>query len=377
MDIITSVQAELLRAAATLVAKKDFHHLLYIGDLPLPEDLVKGKSHARRKLVQAVTSDAQRQVLEAMGIPTLSLPSYDLARPERFKIALVGGIAKQIFRDGETVVGIIGKGPLSYPDTLYVVAIGEDDDSVDTGFGVIGTDRIPSAILESVIDLAVDIARDGWEGRPLGTLIVLGDTPAVMEKSRQLTLNPFQGYSESEKNILNPDVRDAIKNFAVLDGAFVIREDGVVLAAGRYLKFDEAAEFEIPLGLGARHMAAAGISKVTDAIAIVVSETSGIARVFQNGVCTLELNPEHRNRRSTDELMMGVAAAVEQVTADAADSAAESSDDDGDGSKSAGNKDGARDGKPKDAGVKPKDASAKPRESGGKGKKGKDAKSAS
>ena len=327
--------------------------------------------------MQAVTSDAQRQVLEAMGIPTLSLPSYDLARPERFKIALVGGIAKQIFRDGETVVGIIGKGPLSYPDTLYVVAIGEDDDSVDTGFGVIGTDRIPSAILESVIDLAVDIARDGWEGRPLGTLIVLGDTPAVMEKSRQLTLNPFQGYSESEKNILNPDVRDAIKNFAVLDGAFVIREDGVVLAAGRYLKFDEAAEFEIPLGLGARHMAAAGISKVTDAIAIVVSETSGIARVFQNGVCTLELNPEHRNRRSTDELMMGVAAAVEQVTADAADSAAESSDDDGDGSKSAGNKDGARDGKPKDAGVKPKDASAKPRESGGKGKKGKDAKSAS
>ena len=118
-------------------------------------------------------------------------------------------------------------------------------------------------------------------------------------------------------------------------------------------------------------------SLVGSTIAIVVSETSGIARVFQNGVCTLELNPEHRNRRSTDELMMGVAAAVEQVTADAADSAAESSDDDGDGSKSAGNKDGARDGKPKDAGVKPKDASAKPRESGGKGKKGKDAKSAS
>ncbi|MCB9556068.1 MAG: DNA integrity scanning protein DisA nucleotide-binding domain protein [Deltaproteobacteria bacterium] len=301
MDIITPVQSELLRAAAQIAAKKEVSHFLYIGDLPLPDDLVKAKSTARRKLVQAVTSDAQRRVVEAMGVQTLALPTYDIARPERFKIALVSGIAKGLFKDGEVVLGIIGRGPTAYPDTLYVVTIGDEKDSVDTGFGVVGTDRIPSAILESVIDLAVDIARDGWEGRPLGTLLVVGDTPSVMEKSRQLTLNPFQGYSEAEKNILNPAVRDSIKNFAVLDGAFVIREDGVVLAAGRYLKFDDEAEFELPLGLGARHMAAAGISKDTDAIAIVVSETSGIARVFQGGTCALEIHPEQRSRRATDD----------------------------------------------------------------------------
>ena len=40
------------------------------------------------------------------------------------------------------------------------------------------------------------------------------------------------------------------------------------MSAGRYLKFDEDA-FEIPLGLGARHMAAAGVSQDTAAIAIV------------------------------------------------------------------------------------------------------------
>ena len=299
MDIITPTQAELLRAAAAIVAKKEFHHLLYIGDLPLPEDLIRAKSTARKKLVQAVTSGTQQQVVQAMGIETLWLPAYDIGRPERFKIALVGGIAKGLFRDEEVVLGMIGRGPTSYPDTIYVVSIGDEGDTVNTGFGVVGTDRIPSTILESVIDLAVEIARDGWEGRPLGTLIVVGDTAAVMEKSRQLTLNPFQGYSESEKNILNPDVRDAIRNFAVLDGAFVIREDGVVLAAGRYLKFDEQAEFEVPLGLGARHMAAAGISRVTDAIAIVVSETTGATRVFQGGQCALELHPESRSRRGT------------------------------------------------------------------------------
>lgn len=304
MEMITAIQTELLRAAAALVAKKEFDHLLYIGDLPLPEELVKAKSTARKKLVQAVTSEAQRQLIQAMGIETLSMPVYDIARPERFKIALVGGIAKGLFKDGQVVLGAIGRNPTSYPDSLMAVMIGGDDgDSVDTGFGVVGTDRIPSTILESVIDLAVEIARDGWEGYPIGTILVLGDTPAVMEKSRQLTLNPFQGYSESEKNILNPKVRDAIKNFAVLDGAFVLREDGVVLAAGRYLKFDEDKDkqLSIPLGLGARHMAAAGISQDTEAIAIVVSETSGVARVYQNGRCVLEIHPEQRTRRGASE----------------------------------------------------------------------------
>ena len=298
MDIMTPLQAELLRAAGAMLTKQEFDHLLYIGDLPLPDDLIKAKSVARKKLVQAVASDAQQQFVEAMGIETLAIPTYDIARHERLKIALVAGIAKGLFRDGEVVLGLVGRGPTSYPDALMIVTIGGDDeDAVDTGFGVVGTDRIPSTILESVIDVAIDIARDGWEGHPLGTILVVGDTTAVLEKSRQLTLNPFQGYSEAEKNILNPEVRDAIKNFAVLDGAFVIREDGVVLAAGRYLKFDDEIEVTVPLGLGARHMAAAGISQVTEAIAIVVSETSGVARVFQGGKCVLEIAAEQRARR--------------------------------------------------------------------------------
>ena len=297
--IISPVQAELIRAACSLVAKKEFDHLLYIGDLPLPEDLVRAKSTARKKLVQAVASEVQRGVIEAMGIPTIALPMYQMPRPEKFKIALVGGIAKGLFNEGEVVLGMLSRRTASYPDTLLMVTIGaEGPDAVDTGFGVVGTERIPSTVLETLIDLAVSISVDGWEGRPIGTLLVVGDTPAVLEKSRQLTLNPFQGYSETEKNILNPDVRDAIKNFAVLDGAFIIRSDGVVLAAGRYLKFDDEHEMEIHLGLGARHMAAAGISHDTEAVAIVVSQTSGDVRVFQKGQCQLQIHPEQRHHRS-------------------------------------------------------------------------------
>jgi hypothetical protein len=314
-QIVSPVQAELIRAACALAAKKEIQHLLYIGDLPIPEEYMKAKSTARRKLVQAVASEAQRQVIEAMGITTISLPGYAMARPERFKIALVGGIAQGLFQQDEVVLGMIARRPTTFPDTLLVVTIGaEGPDGLDTGFGVVGTERISSTVLETLIDLAVSISVEGWEGRSVGTLLVVGDTPAVMEKSRQLTLNPFQGYSETEKNILNPDVRDAIKNFAVLDGAFVIREDGVVLAAGRYLRFDEEQEVQIPLGLGARHMAAAGISQDTDAIAIVVSETSGEVRVFQGGQCLLHVHPVQRHRRG----VVGQTGEIERVLAEAA-----------------------------------------------------------
>lgn len=316
-DSMKTVQVELLRAAATMVVKKEFDHLLYIGDLPLPEDIVKAKSTARRKLVQAVTSEVQRQVIEAMGIETLAMPTYDIARPERFKMALVGGIAAGVFKDADVVLGVLGRTPTSYPDTMMLVTIGSDNEnSMHTGFGVVGTDRIPSTILESVFDLAVEIAVDGWEGHPLGTLLVVGDSAAVMEKSRQLTLNPFQGYSENEKNILNPDVRDAIKNFAVLDGGFVIRDDGVVLAAGRYIKVESDEDFAVPLGLGSRHVAACGISQSTGAIAVVVSETTGVTRVFQDGRCVLEIHPEQRTRRggqSADDAL-AIAAAVAAET---------------------------------------------------------------
>ena len=212
MEKISAVQAELIRAACAMAAKKEFSHLLYVGDLPLPEDLVKAKSMARKKLVQAVASDVQVQVIQAMGIETISLPVYEMTRPEKFKIALVGGIAKGYFSRGDVVLGLLGRSATSYPDSMLIVTIGDDVESVDTHFGAVGDDAIPSAVLESVVDLAVQIAVDGWEGHPLGTIIVLGDSAVVMEKSKQLTLNPFQGYSEAEKNILNPDVRNAIRN---------------------------------------------------------------------------------------------------------------------------------------------------------------------
>jgi DNA integrity scanning protein DisA with diadenylate cyclase activity len=290
----TATEIDIIRAAIGLISKPSVDHLLYVGDLLLPDDVFRGKPRARKKLVQAVVSTAQRQVVEAAGITVLPLPEYDLGRPERLKIALVGGIARGIYKEGDVVVGLLSRKPASMPDSILVVTVGQEED--DGSFGFLQAEGVSASVMDALIDIAVSIGVEGWEGRPVGALFVVGDTNTVMEKSRQLTMNPFQGYSEDEKNITNPDVRHALRAFAVLDGAFVVREDGVVVAAGRYLNFDEEKEIEVPLGLGARHMAAAGISRDSDAIAVVVSQTSGSVRVFRHGKAALELAP--RLRRS-------------------------------------------------------------------------------
>jgi diadenylate cyclase len=114
-----------------------------------------------------------------------------------------------------------------------------------------------------------------------------------MEKSRQLILNPFQGISEAERNALDPPIRDAVKTFSALDGAFVVREDGVVLAAGRYL-LTMSRDVKLPMGLGARHSAAASITTETKSIGITVSQTTGRVRVFKQGEIVLELRQKMR-----------------------------------------------------------------------------------
>src|ERR1700683_3867313 len=145
-------------------------------------------------------------------------------------------------------------------------------------------------IVESLIELAVEIAREGREGRRIGTLFTLGDEQAVLERSRALILNPLEGHPESVCSIRDPNLRGTIKELAQLDCAFVVTANGVVVAACRYL--DAAASpIEIPLGLGSRHIAAAHISSATRAIGIVVSE-SAIVRLFCHGALIAEIIPE-------------------------------------------------------------------------------------
>src|SRR3981189_545397 len=126
-------------------------------------------------------------------------------------------------------------------------------------------------VLESLIGLAVEIAREGREGKRVGTLFTLGDGAAVLARSRPLILDPLLGHPESSRHITNLKLRGTIKELAQLDGGFVVSHDGIVLSACRY--FDAVAALgDVPRGLGSRHIAAANMRAVTKAVGIGVSE---------------------------------------------------------------------------------------------------------
>src|SRR6267154_3906637 len=145
-------------------------------------------------------------------------------------------------------------------------------------------------ILEPLIGLAVEIAREGREGRHVGTLFTLGDENAVLARSRPLILDPLSGHPESSRHITNLNLRGTIKELAQLDGGFVVSCEGIVLSACRYL--DAVAEqVDVPLGFGSRHIAAANMSAVTKAVGIVVSESS-VVRLFCHGQLVGEIIPE-------------------------------------------------------------------------------------
>ena len=147
----------------------------------------------------------------------------------------------------------------------------------------------PETLKHTVI-LAIEIAREGREGRKIGTMFVVGDSEEVLKHSRSLILDPLFGHPDELKLIHLPDMRETVKELAQLDGAFVVSEDGVVLSACRYIDaFSEG--IHLPLGLGSRHMAAASITKQTKAVSVVVSESS-IVRVFDDGEIISEILPE-------------------------------------------------------------------------------------
>ncbi len=287
----TQLEHELLRAALGVAGGRAAQRLLYISDLPMPAELRAGK--VRRKIVYVVSTALQRDAIDRAGEDVVMVPPYDMGRQDKFKLALIAAAARGYVEPGDRVVGVVGRRPDAFPDTMLVLEV-EEGAMEPTLFGEIGGGQVAPAVFDAVIELAVQLGVEGWEGHALGTMFVLGDVDRVMASSRQLALNPFQGYSDEERNLIDPEVREALRNFATLEGAFVVREDGVVLAAGRYLQAAPDTDVRLPLGLGARHMAGAMVSAATDAVVVVVSQSTGKVRVYRRGATVLELSPSHR-----------------------------------------------------------------------------------
>jgi len=113
--IITPLQEEIIQAACSIAVKKNLITCCISAICLCPRNSLRLVLQRGRNWSKLFPARLQRLVIEAMGIPTISLPVFDLERPERFKIALVGGLAKGLFKQGQVVLGMLGRRPASLP----------------------------------------------------------------------------------------------------------------------------------------------------------------------------------------------------------------------------------------------------------------------
>jgi len=211
------------------------------------------------------------------------VPDITMTRAGQIKVATLVAAAESLIRIGDRIVcltGIDGSGTI---DTIIVLDLGTELEM----FAYSTADPLPvdvtPAVFERLLSLASELGLEGREGRPVGTIFVVGDSDRVLTQSHQLVINPFHGYPENDRNILDPRLEETIKEFSAIDGSFIVRGDGVLLSAGRYLAPHARLDAALPQGLGTRHEAAAAITVTTSAISLCVSQSTGTISIFKEG----------------------------------------------------------------------------------------------
>ena len=214
---------------------------------------------------------------------TIQVRSFSSQRLAQLRSAMLVALTRGVISFNDRICCIGGVAGSNQFDTMVVVDVEREFQTLLTGHTDLLPEDVKPEVLERVIAIATELAVEGREGRPVGCLFVIGDTSKVEKLTKPLVLNPFFGYKEEDRNILNPFMDETVKEFSSIDGAFVIRGDGVVVSAGSLIQATDS-DHTLPSGLGSRHAAAAAVSVAAQCIALVVSSSTGQVTLFRRGV---------------------------------------------------------------------------------------------
>ncbi|MGB2987231.1 MAG: diadenylate cyclase [Phycisphaerae bacterium] len=240
-----------------------------------------------------VCRDAQdEQRAKEVSAEAMTVPSFDLTRMGQIKMATLIAFTQGLLKAGDVFVFLSGVTGRSI-DTLVTMRVGEEYELFQSVGQPKLTEHIRRAVFEKVLRIALALAHEGREGKPVGALLVIGDHREVEKSSLEGRINPFKGYTEKDRNILDDSMNETVKEIAKLDGAFIIKGNGVILSACATLRPAIAGE-TLPQGLGARHAAAAAITATTRSIAVTLSESTGDVRVWRRGAMITEIEKAPR-----------------------------------------------------------------------------------
>jgi len=269
--------------ASKTAAKAVVVHVDPLDDLEWAERFPKTRKLiliTKKKRLEA--SGDGKDTLLGKASAVITIPRISLTRVSLIKIGATLALSQELVSPGDRLVFAVGPTESGSLDLIQSVDTSKESEII-AGKGVTKiSEAVQPELFQAVFNLAVELAETGREGKPIGTAFIVGDHEKVMQLSKQMIMNPFRGYEDEERNLLAGSMKETIREFAAMDGAFVIADDGTILASGRYLgaTIDES---QLPRGLGSRHIAAAGITTLTRALAFVISESSGDVRIFKDG----------------------------------------------------------------------------------------------
>ena len=188
----------------------------------------------------------------------------------------------RILKEGELVLSLWG---FEFDDMAHSFSLSSVPGDLYDEARVLNYDiphKVNLEILSRAVFLASELSRQGREGKPAGTIFVVGEYDTLVPYCRQLIINPFGGLGDHERSILDPSLSETIKEFSKIDGAYIVDNSGKIMSGGTYLSIPPHKK-ELEPGLGARHAAALGITMVAPVASVVISESTGHIRVFWDG----------------------------------------------------------------------------------------------
>src|SRR5215472_10050289 len=179
----------LLQAARYLVHTLPADAVLLLTETDLNWEAVLEHLDGCRLLVAAEDGGLTERLKNHPLLTVLDIDAGPTPRQERMSLALLEAVRSDKLRQGADVVALYngidtGEDQSEPIDTLSIIHLGEhlerlsaqDLRKLDT--------HVPLETLRAVVDLATEIGREGREGKPVGTLFVVGDTRKVMTMAR-------------------------------------------------------------------------------------------------------------------------------------------------------------------------------------------------
>ncbi len=267
--------AQEVGATSVVVAIDDPEELALLRRLPRRESFIVATA-------SPLLADSAKKVVSRV----LRLPRIPSRRNTLVRFSTLMGISSGLIARNDVVAFISrqGQGGL---DTITILDVGKEFGRFITSSGDISANVLPG-VLERILILAYELGSEGREGQPVGTIFVVGDPTELSPYCQQLVINPFRGYPDDERNILDPTLRETVREFSAIDGAFVIEGNGVIRSAGTYLRPGNV-DVNLPSGFGTRHRAACSITAVADCISLVISQSTGHVILFKKGEAVLTL----------------------------------------------------------------------------------------